>query len=181
MKRNWNLVPCKQKDFELLNRMHLLCFGQQPNSALYYADRLSRPENYFYLVQQPQTNTNFTSTFVKVILNIMLSLVSSTPQPAKTQNFLGYIGLEVRSEELYILMLGIKSEKRGQNIGGWVLDTSIKKHLTSQHKCIALEVAENAVVAKQFYRQNNFVEVEKLQNYYGNNSAIKMVRKVNSS
>lgn len=74
----------------------------------------------------------------------------------------GYIFLLDSFDCYEIIKIGVSNSLRGKGIGGRLLDYILKKY----DKDIFLEVKEGNIMARNFYKKNNFKEIGRRKNYY---------------
>lgn len=65
------------------------------------------------------------------------------------------------------------------NIGSKLLDKLVKYCQKRNIKFISCEVRESNIVAINFYYKNNFIFIRKINNYYKNENALFLQRRVN--
>lgn len=89
------------------------------------------------------------------------------------ENIYGYIKYSVIYDRIEIDDIFVNEKYRNRGIGSKLIDHIIKNNLS-----ITLEVNENNAFARKLYLNKGFVEVAIRKNYYGNDNAILMERKV---
>ena len=86
---------------------------------------------------------------------------------------IGFIQLESHFEILDLINIAVDPEHKGKNIGSKLIEYAINN--TTADK-IMLEVRESNKSAIRLYEKNNFKEIHRRKNYYGNEDAIIMER-----
>ncbi|MFA5518381.1 MAG: GNAT family N-acetyltransferase [Spirochaetota bacterium] len=82
------------------------------------------------------------------------------------------------TEELQINSIAVKSKFRGMNIGKTLIDEAVKLHNDYKPEKIVLEVAEKNTQAVLFYLKNGFIKTGLRKNFYINDNAILMEKKL---
>lgn len=90
----------------------------------------------------------------------------------------GFAGFMRNFSEVEIMNLVVRKNCRGKGIGKMLLQKIIENAQNNEIQEIFLEVNENNKRARQLYQDAGFAEVGKRKNYYGQESAILMLKKV---
>jgi len=89
------------------------------------------------------------------------------------EEILGFIQIQVLYETMDIINISVAQEYRRKKIGQSLLNYVINLH---QPERIMLEVRESNEALK-FYQNNEFKEIRRIKNYYGNEDGIVMERR----
>ncbi|MFN3966884.1 MAG: ribosomal protein S18-alanine N-acetyltransferase, partial [Endomicrobiia bacterium] len=93
-------------------------------------------------------------------------------------NVLGYVVFWSMNDEGNIMNIAVKKEYRGKGVGKMLINHIIEFSKTKNIKQIFLEVREKNFIARKLYESFGF-KVDKIRkNFYGNENAIVMVKKL---
>ena len=96
----------------------------------------------------------------------------------QNEEIVGFAGFMRNLLEVEIMNIVVKKNYRRKGIGKLLLQKMIEKAKNDGAREIFLEVNENNKIARQLYQNAGFVEVGKRKNYYKQESAIVMLKKV---
>ncbi len=96
----------------------------------------------------------------------------------QNDEIVGFAGFMRNFLEIEIMNIVVKKECRGKGIGKMLLQKMIENAKNDGAQEIFLEVNENNKIARQLYQNADFSEVGKRKNYYNQESAIVMLKKV---
>lgn len=94
------------------------------------------------------------------------------------EEIIGFAGCMKNFPEIEIMNIVVKKNCRGKGIGKMLLQKMIENAKNDGAQEIFLEVNENNKVARQLYQNAGFSEMGKRKNYYRQESAIVMLKKV---
>lgn len=94
------------------------------------------------------------------------------------EEIIGFAGYMKNFLEIEIMNIVVKKNCRGKGIGKMLLQKMLENAKNDGAQEIFLEVNENNKVARQLYQNTGFSEVGKRKNYYRQESAIVMLKKV---
>ncbi len=99
---------------------------------------------------------------------------------AKIDNeIIGFAGIKIILDEADIMNIVVKKNFRNNGIGSLLLKNLIKLSIDLNISSISLEVDETNIVAINLYKKFDFKEIGNRKNYYKNNNAILMSKKLN--
>ena len=99
---------------------------------------------------------------------------------AKIDNeIIGFAGIKVILDEANIMNIVVKKNFRNNGIGSLLLKNLISLSKELRLSSILLEVDETNIVAINLYKKFNLKEIGNRKNYYKNNNAILMSKKLN--
>lgn len=90
----------------------------------------------------------------------------------------GFAGVMQNSSEIEMMNIVVKKNCRGKGIGKLLLQKIIENAKNDGAQEIFLEVNENNKIARQLYQYAGFTEVGKRKNYYRQESAILMAKRL---
>ena len=96
----------------------------------------------------------------------------------QNDEIVGFAGFMRNFLEIEIMNIVVKKECRGKGIGKMLLQKMIENAKNDGAQEIFLEVNENNKIARQLYQNAEISEVGKRKNYYNQESAIVMLKKV---
>lgn len=96
----------------------------------------------------------------------------------QNDEIVGFAGFMRNFLETEIMNIVVKKECRGKGIGKMLLQKIIENAKNDGAQEIFLEVNENNKIARQLYQNAGFSEVGKRKNYYKQENAIVMLKKV---
>ena len=96
----------------------------------------------------------------------------------QNEEIVGFAGFMRNLLEVEIMNIVVKKNCRGKGIGKLLLQKMIEKAKNDGAREIFLEVNENNKIARQLYQNVGFAEVGKRKNYYKQENAILMVKKL---
>ena len=96
----------------------------------------------------------------------------------QNEEIVGFAGFMRNLLEVEIMNIVVKKNCRRKGIGKLLLQKMIEKAKNDGAQEIFLEVNENNKIARQLYQNADFSEVGKRKNYYNQESAIVMLKKV---
>ena len=99
---------------------------------------------------------------------------------AKIDNeIIGFAGIKIILDEADIMNIVVKKNFRNNGIGSLLLKNLISLSKELRLSSILLEVDETNIVAINLYKKFDFKEIGNRKNYYKNNNAILMSKKLN--
>ena len=99
---------------------------------------------------------------------------------AKIDNeIIGFAGIKVILDEADIMNIVTKKSFRNNGLGSLLLKNLIELSKNLNISSISLEVDETNIVAINLYKKFDFKEIGNRKNYYKNNNAILMSKKLN--
>lgn len=99
---------------------------------------------------------------------------------AKIDNeIIGFAGIKVILDEADIMNIVVKKNFRNNGVGSLILKNLINLSKELSLSSISLEVDEANIVAINLYKKFDFKEIGNRKNYYKNNNAILMSKKLN--
>ncbi len=96
----------------------------------------------------------------------------------KNEEIVGFAGFMQNFSEVEIMNIVVKKNCRGRGIGKILLQEIIENAKNHDVQEIFLEVNENNKIARCLYQNMGFAELGKRKNYYKQESAIVMLKKV---
>lgn len=117
----------------------------EPNS-IFELEKLCFQSSYYNLAQIIEMSGSFLYQIIALKLD---------------DKYLAYTILFDNSENLEIMKIATHPEYRKKGLGKILLEEVLK-----YGKSIFLEVRENNITAREFYKNNGFIEVGKRKNYY---------------
>ena len=81
---------------------------------------------------------------------------------------LGYLIGQAVAGEVELMRLGVVLERRGQGIGGILLERALRFWRDCGESRIFLEVRESNAAARRLYESRGFLEIARRKNYYEN-------------
>lgn len=99
---------------------------------------------------------------------------------AKIDNeIIGFAGIKIILDEADIMNIVVKKNFRNNGIGSLLLKNLISLSKELRLSSILLEVDETNIVAINLYKKFDFKKIGNRKNYYKNNNAILMSKKLN--
>lgn len=99
---------------------------------------------------------------------------------AKIDNeIIGFAGIKIILDEADIMNIVVKKNFRNNGVGSLLLKNLINLSKDLNISSISLEVDETNIVAINLYKKFDFKEIGNRKNYYKNNNAILMSKKLN--
>lgn len=103
------------------------------------------------------------------ICQIMLGDVSANLVYVEDDEITGYVVSWFGVNELHILSIGVKPERRGRNIAEDLLNEAIRCSLKSRCEKVILEVRRGNSRAQRFYQKLGFRHIGVRKKYYSEN------------
>ena len=103
------------------------------------------------------------------ICQIMLGDVSANLVYVEDDAITGYVVSWFGVEELHILSIGVKPERRGRNIAENLLNEAIRRSMKNRCKKVILEVRRSNSRARKFYQKLGFRHIGIRKKYYSEN------------
>ncbi len=136
-------------------------------------------------VQEPETKTAFSSSFLDFVVRIGRLLGYEDKSPTKARQYiLGFAGFWIMADEAHITNIAVREQHRRQGIGGLLLISVVELARSLNARIITLEVRISNIPAQDLYSKYGFEQVDLRKGYYTDNkedAAIMSTEDINSA